>query len=128
MSPQTGHEDPRLDGCFLQQGEGRIIPDGNLYRKTGVYRAAVSLTLLDYCADTIPAYAGNMRLAVGGMTDTDEEKEWLRELREWRATNLVSSSTQADAVDGSLILSPELTAVLTGRRSTTKPKEMWLCP
>jgi len=73
----------------------------------------------------IPAYAGNMRVVVGGMIDTDEEKEWLRELREWRATNLVSSSTQADAVDGSLIVLPELTAVVTGRRSTTKPKELW---
>ena len=74
------------------------MPDGNLYCKTEVYRAAVSLTLLDYCADMFPAYAGNMRVVVGGMIDTDEEKEWLRELRGWRATNLPTAPSNSGDV------------------------------
>ena len=66
-----------------------------------------------------------MRVAARGVIDTDEEKEWMKELRGWRATNLPTVPS-----DSSVAGEPETTVhkvyLMRGpAKVTTNPKEMW---
>ena len=98
-----------------------MTQEGHLLGKMESHWAAIALSKTDSYRKAIPAFAGRMKIPIDGAINDRDEKEWWKDIREWRvAHGMVAVTDSGESTNiGMAQFEPR------GMKRTCQPNEMW---